>query len=93
MGRRAILSEETIQSMQSDRDAGIPLAQIAQKYGITPSAVQYHTKSAPREYKCTGKADWPEWKLWDALNKRYGKKGGRAVPAPPAEVGDPRPKI
>lgn len=74
MKRQARVSEETIQSMQSDRDAGIPLAKIAQKYGITPSAVQYHTKSKPKEYNGTSKSGWPEWKLWDALNKRYGRK-------------------
>lgn len=74
MGNRPTLTDETIQAMQTARDAGVPLAKIAEKYGITTSTVQYHTKSAPREYKCTGKADWPEWKLWDALNKRYGRK-------------------
>lgn len=68
------ISEETRQAMQADRDAGIPLAQIAGKYGISMAALCNYTEPAPTGSDYRQKAAWPEWKEWDALHEKYGKR-------------------
>lgn len=68
------MSEETVQAMQADRDAGVLLREIAKKYGVSIGSVNNHTSPAPREYDDARKADWPEWVMWDALHRKYGKK-------------------
>lgn len=74
MGKRPTLTNETIQAMQADRDAGMLINKIAEKYGVSPFIAAYRTVPAPKEPDQKWKATWPEWKEWDVLHERYGRK-------------------
>lgn len=47
MGRplRNEISPETLEEMQTDRDAGLPMTQIGKKHGLSEAFVRDHTRS------------------------------------------------
>lgn len=65
---------ERNEQMIRDREAGMSIKAIAEKYGVNESIVSRHTTDAVVPVIADCKASWPEWELWRNLNKRYGKK-------------------
>ena len=71
---------ERNKQMQQDREAGMSVKEIAEKYGVSQGRASELTAKVPAsevdESTARGKEHWPEWELWRNLNKRYGKKVG-----------------
>ena len=72
MGTDTTINEQMIK----DREAGMKLKQIADKYGVSIGYVSKATSAvaAKKETDLSNKDHWPEWVLWRNLNKRYGRK-------------------
>lgn len=74
-----VKTSERNKQMQQDREAGMSVKEIAEKYGVSQGRASELTakEQAPEVDECTarGKEHWPEWELWRNLNKRYGKRG------------------
>lgn len=73
-GRAPKVTEEIRQAMQADRDTGMTILEIARKYGVSGATVAKHTVGSDHDSNIENKASWPEWKQWDILNRKYGRK-------------------
>ena len=74
-----VKTSERNKQMQQDREAGMSIKEIAEKYGVSEARVSTLTQGVKTIAlkpisKKRGKESWPEWELWRNLNKRYGKK-------------------
>ena len=67
------LTPEEVEEMQRLRDEGVKLKDIAKDFDVCTNTV--HERTIPREDpNWRKKANWPEWKLWENLHRRYGKR-------------------
>lgn len=73
-------TSERNKQMRQDRESGMSIKEIAEKYGVSEPRVSELTKGTKTTevdpITVKGKESWPEWELWRNLNKRYGKKAG-----------------
>jgi hypothetical protein len=80
MGKRKF-DDETIVQMQKDRESGMTLKSISEKYGATVNLVAKYTSNYNPEFMESTMAErqkWSEWREWDIvtakLRKLYGKE-------------------
>lgn len=59
------ISEETKKKIIRESEEGTSVEKIAEKYGIRKETVYKYLKE--------DKETWPEWELWEALHRKYGR--------------------
>jgi hypothetical protein len=76
MSVKSLVTAAVQDAMQVDRDSGMTVRAIAKKYGTSAATVSNNTEGfrAPSE---RDKKNWPEWKQWDELHRKYGNNGNK----------------
>lgn len=92
MGCERKITAELADKIQKDRDAGMTVKQLKEKYKLSEATISNFTESKrdvgkvlkkPWEKAVTESIrSWPEWREWDALHERYGKGSRRQKERP-----------